>query len=46
MTEQERFMIRLLAVGMAIVVVVVLGLIGFVAWRTFRQMQEEDKETP
>ncbi len=46
MSEQERFLIRLLAVGMAVVVIIVLTVIGFVAWKTFRQMQEDqEKET-
>lgn len=36
MTAQERFLIRPLAVGMA-VVVMVLGVIGFVPWNILRQ---------
>ncbi|MEN9205997.1 MAG: hypothetical protein Q6J68_03250 [Thermostichales cyanobacterium SZTDM-1c_bins_54] len=45
MTEREVFLIRLLAIGMGIVVLIVLSLIGYVAWKTYQQIQEEEKQS-
>ncbi|GAB4212084.1 MAG: hypothetical protein OHK0012_05690 [Synechococcales cyanobacterium] len=44
MSDQERFYVRLLALGMALVVVIILSLLGYVVWKTLEQMKEQERQ--